>query len=330
MHVVVMEDYQRAVESLDCFALTGGHDIVVHSKRPETVEERVAQIGTAEAIVLVRERTPIDEPLLARLPALRLICQTGRGTPHIDLEACTRRGIAVCTGSGSPHAPAELTLALILASTRCVVADAVALREGRWQTTFGRELHGRVLGIAGYGAIGALVAGYGRTLGMRVLAWGRSGSLGRALADGHEAEPDLDRLCMRSDVLSLHLKLAPETGGILTARHLALMNPDALLVNTARAGLIAPGALVAALAAGRPGYAAVDVYDDEPALGDPLLHDPRVLATPHLGYVTRETYELYFGEAFAQLNAFAAGQPTGVVNPEVLDARPERAGRGPV
>jgi D-3-phosphoglycerate dehydrogenase len=320
VRIVVMEDYQRAVERLDCLSLTAGHDVTIRSERPATLDERAAQIGDADALVLIRERTPVDEPLLERLPHLRLICQTGRGMPHVDVAACTRRGIVVCNGGGSPYAPAELTLALILASVRGLIADAVALRAGAWQTTVGRELHGRVLGIAGYGAIGALVAGYGRALGMDVLAWGRTGSLQRAVADGFEAEPDLDALCARSDVLSLHLKLSAETRGILDGRHLALMKPDALLVNTARAGLIEPGALAAALDAGRPGNAAVDVFDEEPALDDPLVAHAGVLATPHLGYVTWETYESYFGQAFAQVNAFAAGTPTGVVNPEVLES----------
>ena len=315
-----MEDYQAAVERLECFALAAGHDVVVHSERPAGLAARAAQIGDAEALVLIRERTPIDEPLLALLPHLRVICQTGRGTPHIDIGACTRRGIAVCTGSGSPHAPAELTLALILASTRCLVTDAVALQSGVWQTTVGRELHGRVLGIVGYGGIGALVARYGAALGMSVLAWGRAGSLGRARADGHEAVADLDLVCARSDVLSLHLKLSPETRGIVTPRQLALMKPDALLVNTARAGLIEPGALDAALRSGRPGRAAIDVFDEEPATADSLVQNPAALATPHLGYVTWETYESYFGQAFAQVNAFAAGAPTGVVNPQALTA----------
>jgi D-3-phosphoglycerate dehydrogenase len=320
VRVVVMEDYQRAVERLDAFALLEGHEVVVRSARPETVAERAAQIGDAEALVLIRERTPVDAPLLALLPDLRLICQTGRGMPHIDVEECTRRGIAVCTGSGSAYAPAELTLALILASTRCIVADAVALRAGTWQTTIGRELHGRTLGIIGYGNIGALVAGYGKALGMRVLAWGRAGSLERAAAAGYEAEPDLDALCARSDVVSVHLKLAPATRGLVTLRHLGLMKPDGLFVNTARSGLVEPGALFAALAAGRPGWAAVDVFDDEPAVGDPLVSSDAVLATPHLGYVTWDTYETYFGEAFAQVVAFAAGSPVGVANPEALSA----------
>ena len=313
-----MEDYQSAVARLECFALAAEHDVVVHSERPAGLTERAAQIGDAEALVLIRERTPIDEPLLALLPHLRLICQTGRGTPHIDIDACTRRGIAVCTGSGSPNAPAELTLALILASTRCLVEDAVALRSGVWQTTVGRELHEKVLGIVGYGSIGALVARYGTALGMRVLAWGRAGSLDRARADGHEAVADLDVICARSDVVSLHLKLSPETRGIVTARELALMKPEALFVNTARAGLVERGALDAALGAGRPRRAAIDVFDAEPAAADPLVQNPAALTTPHLGYGTWETYESYFGQAFAQVSAFAAGAPTGVVNPEAL------------
>ncbi len=313
-----MEDYQRAVERLDCFSRMAGHEVVVHAERPADVRARAAQIGSAEALVLIRERTPIDDALLELLPDLRLICQTGRGLPHIDLAACTRRGIVVCNGDGAPEAPAELTLALILAASRGLVTDAAALRAGAWQTTVGRELHGRVLGIAGYGKIGRLVARYGQALGMEVLAWGRAGSLERAQRDGIAIETELDALCARADVLSLHLALTAETRGLVGARQLAAMKPDALLVNTSRSGLLEAGALAAALAAGRPGGAAIDVFDEEPATGDPLVSDVRVLATPHLGYVTWETYESYFGRAFAQLDAFEAGAPVDVVNPEAL------------
>jgi D-3-phosphoglycerate dehydrogenase len=319
MRVVVMEDYQQVVERLECFGAVSGHDMVVHSLRPADLGERVAQIGSAEALVLIRERTPIDAPLLDLVPGLRLICQTGRGTPHIDIDACTRRGVVVCTGSGSPYAPAELTLALILSSTRHLVEDVVALRSGAWQTTVGRELHGRTLGIVGFGTIGALVAGYGTALGMQVVAWGRAGSLERARAAGFEPEPDLGALFARCDVVSLHLKLSPETHGLVTLAHLAKMKPGSLLVNTARAGLIEHGALETALAAGTPAAAAIDVFEEEPATGDPLLLLPAVLATPHLGYVTWETYESYFAQAFAQLDAFAAGAPVDVLNPEALE-----------
>ena len=318
MRVVVMEDYQGAVERLRCFSAVSQHDITVHTRRSTDLLERARQIGNAEALVLIRERTPIDAPLLDLLPELRLICQTGRGIPHIDVDACTDRGIVICTGSGSSFAPAELTLALILASSRRIVEDAMALRSGTWQTTVGTELHGRTLGIVGYGAIGALVARYGRALDMHVLAWGRTGSLERAAADGCEPEPDLVALFEQSDVVSLHLKLSTATRAIVTPAHLAVMRSDGLLVNTARAGLIEPGALAAALAAGRPARAAIDVFDEEPATNDPALHHPSLLATPHLGYVTWETYESYFGQAFAQLDAFAAGAPEGVLNPEAL------------
>jgi len=319
MRVVVMEDYQGVVERLACFGPAAAeHDLKVWSERPVDLQDRASQIGDAEALVLIRERTPIDEPLLALLPNLRLICQTGRGMPHVDLEACARHGIVVCIGSGSPHAPAELTLALILGSSRCLVADAVALRAGTWQTTVGRELHGRTLGIVGYGTIGALVARYGFALGMHVLAWGRAGSLERAEGDGCEPVSDLGALCARSDVVSLHLRLTPETRGIVTAQHLTRMKEDAILVNTARAGLIVRGALADALAVGTPGSAAIDVFDDEPAIGDPLLQNPAVLATPHLGYVTWETYENYFTQAFAQVDAFASGSPIGRARSKVL------------
>ena len=318
VRVVVMEDYQRAVERLACFPAAGGHEITVHAERPADLEERVAQIGEAEVLVLIRERTPIDDALLERLPHLRLICQTGRGMPHLDIEACTRRGVVVCSGGGSPYAPAELTLALILASRRCLVEDAVALRAGAWQTTIGSELRGRTLGIVGFGTIGALVAGYGLALGMHVLAWGREASLERAQAAGVELEPDLEALLSRSHVASLHLKLTPETRGIVGAAQLARMRADALLVNTARAALVAPGALSSALALGRPGRAAIDVFDAEPAIDDPLVQSGLILATPHLGYVTWETYEAYFVQVFAQVDAFAAGSPVDMVNPEAF------------
>ena len=320
MRVVVMEDYQGAVERLRSFTALAGHDVVVRRPRPVDLADRAAQIGNAEALVLIRERTPIDAALLDLLPDLRLICQTGRGTPHIDLEACTERGIVVCNGSGSPVAPAELTLALMLASSRRLVEDAVALRAGTWQTTIGTELDGKTLGIVGYGGIGAIVARYGVALGMQVRAWGREGSLERARADGHEPEAHLSALFAESDVVSLHAKLTAESRGLVTPALLASMKPEALLVNTSRAGLIEPGALDAALSAGRPGRAAIDVFDDEPAIDDPLLRHDGLLATPHLGYVTWETYESYFAEAFGQVEAFARGAPVGVVNPQVLQA----------
>jgi D-3-phosphoglycerate dehydrogenase len=316
VRVAVLDDYQGAVPELDCYALLEGHEVTVHRGRPGDLDG----LAGVEAVVLIRERTRVGGDLLDRLPALRLVAQTGGGLAHVDLDACTARNVVVCAGGGSPVATAELTFGLVLASRRHIAREATALREGRWQTTLGTELAGRTLGIWGYGRIGALVARYGKAFDMTVLAWGRESSLDRARADGvATARSELD-LVERSDVLSLHLRLTDETRGVVTAAHLARMKPTALLVNTARAGLVEPGALVAALAAGRPGSAAVDVYDDEPALPEhePLLGVEEALCTPHLGYVTRESYELYFARAFDAVNAFAAGRPVDVVNPAAL------------
>ncbi|HEY0142384.1 MAG TPA: D-2-hydroxyacid dehydrogenase family protein [Thermoanaerobaculia bacterium] len=293
MRVVIPDDYQDAVRDLACFRKLAGHDVTV---LPHTVSS-----GDAEALVLIRERTAITEELLDGFPRLRLIAQTGRGTAHIDMEACARRGVEVAVGTGSPHAPAELTFALILAASRRICTEAASLRNGGWQTALGRTLRGRTLGIWGYGKIGTLVAGFGRAFGMNILAHGRS-----APADGTAFEPDRAGFLTRCDVLSLHLRLVEETRGIMTADDLARMKPEALLVNTARAELIEPGALVAALRNGRPAFAAVDVFEHEPAVNDPLLALDNVLATPHLGYVEKDSYELYFGQAFDAVNAFAA------------------------
>jgi D-3-phosphoglycerate dehydrogenase / 2-oxoglutarate reductase len=316
--VVVPDDYQGAVETLDCFARLAGHEVTIHRDAVKDVDALSERFREGEALVLIRERTRVTRELLERLPALRLIAQTGRGTPHIDLGACTERGVAVSTGSGSPVAPAELTWGLILASARHIPGEVASTRSGGWQTTLGWELAGRTLGVYGYGSIGAIVAGYARAFGMRILVAGRQGSVDRAAEEGFDAA-DRGTLFRESDVLSLHLKLTDETRGIVTAAELASMKPSALLVNTARSALISPGALAEALNLGRPGSAAVDVFDEEPApASDPLPALDNALCTPHLGYVTRESYELYFGQAFDQVNAFAAGSPIGVVNPEAL------------
>lgn len=295
MRVVIPDDYQDAVRGLDCFAKLAGHDVVIYNDTVTDIDPLAERFRDADALVLIRERTQITDALLERLPRLRLISQTGRGTAHIDTGACERRGIKVTVGTGSPYAPAELTWALVLAAMRRIPQEAAALRAGRWQTTLGTTVRGRTLGIWGYGKIGALVAGYGRAFGMNVVAWGREGSRSRAEADGVAVAENIVEI---ADVLSLHLKLTKETRGIVTAAHLARMKPGALLVNTARAELIEPGALEAALRAGRPGFAAVDVYESEPALSHPLLSLPNALCTPHLGYVEKDSYELYFGQAF--------------------------------
>ena len=304
MRIVIPDDHQDAVRTLVCFAKLDAHDVTIFNDTVTGVDALAGRFREADALVLIRERTQITDTLLARLPNLKLISQTGRGTAHIDTDACERRGITVAVGTGSPYAPAELTFALILAAMRRIPQEVAALREGHWQTTLGLGLRGRTLGIYGYGRIGALVAGYGRAFGMNVVVWGREGSQSRAQADGFTVS---DAIVETADVLSLHLKLTKETRGIVTAADLARMKPDALLVNTARAELIVPGALEAALRAGRPGFAAVDVYEEEPALTHPLLRMPNVVCTPHLGYVEKDSYELYFGQAFDAVNAFFAG-----------------------
>jgi D-3-phosphoglycerate dehydrogenase len=322
MRVVISDDYQNAVPNLACFARLAGHDVSVFNDSV-TGDALAGRYRDAEAIVMIRERTEIDAALLDRLPSLKLISQTGKGTTHIDVDACTARGVAVAAGTGSPVAPAELTFALILAAMRHIPREDANLRAGGWQTTLGRVLRGRTLGIYGYGKIGSMVAGFGRAFGMKLLAFGREGSIERAQRDQVAVAPDKATLFATSDVLSLHLRLTPQTTGIVTAADLAGMKPDALLVNTSRAELIEPHALVEALRRGRPGFAAVDVYEEEPVLdaSNPLLQLPNVVATPHLGYVEKDSYELYFGQAFDQVVAFAQGQPINIVNPEALARR---------
>jgi D-3-phosphoglycerate dehydrogenase len=305
--IAVLDDYQDVVRTLDCFALLEGHDVEVlpHGEPP----------ADAEALVLIRERTRVDAALLERVPRLRAISQTGRAGAHVDREACEERGIAVLEGSGDPTATAELTWALVLAASRRLPQYAERLRAGEWQRNglegtagaLGTVLRGRTLGILGYGRIGSLVAAYGEAFGMRVLAWGRERSRAAARAAGHEVAASQRELFAGADVVSLHLRLTDETRGSVTAADLAAMRPAALLVNTARAGLVEPAALLAALDAGRPGFAALDVFETEPLPADePLLRLPNVVATPHLGYVERESYELYLGEAFRNLLDFAS------------------------
>ncbi|RMH85922.1 D-2-hydroxyacid dehydrogenase family protein [Pseudomonas sp. AOB-7] len=314
MRVVIPDDYQRVVQSLDCFRLLEGFDVRVyhdHVCDPDLLAERFAD---AQALVLTRERTRIDAALLARLPNLKLISQTGRAGPHLDLQACRERGVTVAEGSGSPIAAAELTWALILNARRQLREAMNGLYAGHWQVNLGQRLYGQTLGIWGYGKIGRRLARYAAAFDMRVLVWGSAASRQAAVADGHEAAPTREAFFEQADVLSLHLRLLPATRHCVGAADLARMKPDALLVNTSRAELIAPGALLEALDRGRPGQAALDVFEQEPILqvDHPLLRHPRVLCTPHLGYVERHSYEAYFGEAFANVRAFLREQPAGL------------------
>ncbi|MDQ2903128.1 MAG: D-2-hydroxyacid dehydrogenase family protein [Chloroflexota bacterium] len=322
MKIAIPDDYQDAVRTLDCFQKLNGQQIVIlreHRGDPEVLADHLQGV---EALVLIRERTPIIEALLARLPDLRLIVQTGKRAPHIDLAACTRHGVAVVYATppdpGRPYATSELTWGLILAAMRFIPQEVASMKAGHWQSMLGRTLHGRTLGIFGYGNIGRLVATYGQAFGMRVLAWGREGSRARAQADGIEVAASRDALFSDADVLSLHLVLTEETRGLVSAGDLEKMKASALFVNTSRAALIEPGALEKALGTGHPGYAAVDVYESEPVADHPLLHMDNVVCTPHLGYVEKDSYESLFEAAFDQLLAFIAGDRVNVANPEAL------------
>ena len=321
MKIVIPDDYQDAVRGLSCFAKLAGHDVRIYNDTVRQEDALVERLAEAEALVLIRERTRITGSLLARLPRLRLISQTAKAGGHIDLEACTRHGIAVAAGYGSPNSTVELTWGLILASMRHIPLENRRLREGRWQTTLGTGLRGRTLGVFGYGNIGRQVAQIGRAFGMDILAHGREGSLARAPPRVSQGEPSRQAFFSRCDVVTLHLRLVPATRGLVRADDLACMKETALFVNASRAELVEPGALLAALQAGRPGYAAVDAYEEEPVLdgAHPLLGLDNVVCTPHLGYVEKDTYELYFGVAFDNLNAFVAGSPKNIVNPEMLN-----------
>ena len=322
MKLAILDDWFDTLRGLPCFAKLAGHDVTVWTDHVEDEDVLVDRLRDAEALVLIRERTAIRGSLLERLPKLRLISQRS-SYPHIDVAACTRLGVIVSSNlhDGAPsYAAAELTWALALAAMRQLPQQMASLQAGRWQIGVGHTLRGKTLGIIGYGRIGAVVAGYGKAFGMHVAVSASESSRERARADGHSVAPDRGALFDACDIVSLHLRLVPATRGIITAADLARMKPSSLLVNTSRAGLIEPGALVAALRTGRPGMAAVDVFDHEPLRdpADPLLTLPDVVCTPHIGYVTRDEWELQFADIFDQVVAYAAGTPIHVVNPEAI------------
>jgi D-3-phosphoglycerate dehydrogenase len=323
MRITILDDYFDTLRTLACFRQLDGHDVTVWTDHVEDTDTLAARLRDTEALVLIRERTPIRAPLLERLDALRLISQRSV-YPHIDVEACTRRGVIVSSGQQADtpsYATAELAWGLIIAAMRQIPQQMFALRRGTWQIGVGSSLRGKTLGIYGYGRIGATVAGYGRAFGMNVLVWAREPARQRARDDGYDVAPSKRSFFESCDVLSLHMRLVDATRSIVRRDDLACMKPTALLVNTSRAALIQPGALVEALRAGRPGIAAIDVYEQEP-LRDPdhpLLGMTNVVCTPHIGYVTRDEYEIQFADVFAQITAYAAGHPINVVNPEVFD-----------
>ena len=325
MKISVLDDYHDTVRTLTCFGKLAGHDVTIWNDHVQDVDQLAERLKDAEALVLIRERTQIRAPLIERLPKLKLISQRSV-YPHIDVDACTRRGIIV---SSSQHvdtpsyATAELTWGLILAAVRQIPQQMSSLKAGRWQIGVGTSVRGKTLGIFGYGRIGGAVAGVGKAFGMNVLVWAREASRERARADGYDSAPSKAEFFEQCDVITLHMRLVDATRGIVTAEDLARMKPTALIVNTSRAPLIAPGALVEALGKGRPGFAAIDVYEQEPVrdVHHPLLAMDNVVCTPHLGYVTREEYEIQFTDIFDQIVAYRAGNPINVVNPKVLEQR---------
>lgn len=331
MKIAILDDYQDAVRKLNCFELLADHEVKVFNNTVRGLGQLASRLTEVEALVLIRERTHITSQLLAKLPHLRMISQTGKASSHIDIEACTERGIAVLEGTGSPVAPAELTWALIMAAQRRIPQYVANLKQGAWQQSglktsamppnfgLGQVLRGQTLGIWGYGKIGQLLAGYGKAFGMNVLVWGREPSLERARADGYTAAESREAFFEQADILTLHLRLNDETRGIVKQDDLMRMKPTSLLVNTSRAELLEESALVNALAQNRPGMVAIDVFESEPILqGYSLLRMENVICTPHIGYVERESYELYFSAAFRNILAFDSGDTSSVANPDAL------------
>jgi D-3-phosphoglycerate dehydrogenase len=328
MKVAILDDYFDTLRTLECFDKLDGHDVTVWTDHIEDVDELARRLADSEALVLIRERTKIGAPLLERLPRLKLISQRSV-YPHIDVATCTRLGIVVSSNlhAGSPsYATAELTWGLVIAAMRRIPQQVASMKSGHWQDGVGHSLRHKTLGIYGYGRIGRVVADYGRSFGMNVLFWASRESRERAEAEGTAVAESRQAFFEQCDVISLHMRLVDATVGIVTRADLDAMKPSALLVNTSRAGLIERGALVGALTAGRPGMAAVDVYETEPLTdtGDPLLQMDNVICTPHIGYVSTDEWELQFSDVFDQINAFAGGAPTNVVNPEVFDAQHQR------
>jgi D-3-phosphoglycerate dehydrogenase / 2-oxoglutarate reductase len=330
MKITILDDSFDTLRTLPCFAKLAGYDVTIWNDHVQDVDKLAERLRDTEALVLIRERTQVRKGLLERLPRLRLISQRSV-FPHIDVADCTRLGIVVSSSQhpGTPsYAAAELTFGLILSAMRQIPQQVAALKAGIWQTGVFHTLRGKTLGIFGYGRIGQAVAGYGRAFGMNVLVWAREEARLRATREGYAVASSKEAFFEMCDVLSLHMRLVPATRHIVTAADLARMKPTALLVNAGRASLIEPGALVAALKLGRPGMAAVDVFEEEPVRdpAHPLLAMPQVVATPHIGYVTRDEYEIHFSDIFDQIVAYAAGTPINVVNPEVLmRARPTRS-----
>ena len=334
MNIVILDDYQDVVRKLDCASKLDPFQAKVYTNTVKGLGQLSVRLKDADVLVLIRERTQLNRQLIEKLPKLKLISQTGTLSGHVDLQACTARGIAVAEGGGNPIAPAELTWALIMAAVRRLPHYIGNLKHGAWQQAglkagsmpanfgLGTVLNGKTLGIWGYGKIGKLVAGYGKAFGMQVMIWGSQASMDAARADGYLAAPSKEELFASSDVLSLHLRLSDSTQHVVSSTELALMKPTAILVNTSRAELIEPDALISALNRGRPGMGAVDVFETEPILqGHALLRLENCICTPHIGYVEQTSYEMYFSAAFDNVVNFIKGTPTNIINPGALQVR---------
>ncbi|MBL8337935.1 MAG: D-2-hydroxyacid dehydrogenase family protein [Rhodoferax sp.] len=334
MNIVILDDYQDAVRKLACASKLEAFPAKVYTNTVKGIGQLSIRLKDADVIVLIRERTHLTRPLIEKLPRLKLVVQTGRVGSNVDVQACTERGIAVAEGSGSPRAAAELTWALVMAAMRRLPQYIGNLKHGAWQQSglkaasmppnfgIGNLLHGKTLGIWGYGKIGRLIAGYGQAFGMQVRVWGSEISRAKASEDGFLPAESKAHLFSQSDVVSLHLRLNDQTRGVVSLEDLSLMKPDALLVNTSRAELIEPDALISALNRGRPGMAAVDVFETEPILqGHALLRLENCICTPHIGYVEQSSYEALFGAAFDNVVNFIRGTPSNIVNPGALQVR---------
>ena len=316
MHIVISDDHQDCIRHLSCFEKLKGHTVEIFNNSVSGTDALAERYKNAEAIVLIRERTVITRELLDRLPKLKVISQTGKMASHVDLQACKEKGIVVMDGRGSGAATAELNMLLILAALRRLVEEVARLKNGQWQGYLGDQLSGKVLGVYGFGRIGAQVCHLGKAFGAKPLVWGRESSLKKAAREGFAVASSKEDFFRTSDIVCLQLRLNDETRHIVSAQDLAMMKPTSLLINASRAELIEPGALEAGLKQGRPAYAAIDTYESEPILGadHPLLHLPNCLCTPHIGFVERENYEAYFGIAFDNINAYLAGSPQNCVN----------------
>ena len=321
MKIVILDDYADGFRKLDCYKRLAEHEVVVYRDTEKDPVKLAARLADADAVVLTQARSAFPRAVIERVPKLKLVSLTGKNASHVDVEACTEHGIAIAArGGGDPHGPAELAWGLILSSLRNLPDEVGRLKSGRWQGSVGQGVFDRTLGIYAYGRIGSIVAAVGRAFGMRVVCWGREGSTARARAAGFEVAQDRETFFATADVLSLHLPMNASTRGIVTAKDLALMKPTALLVNVSRARLIEAGALVRALETGRPGFAAVDVYEEEPVLdpAHPLVRLTNALCTPHLGYVIWPTLEAYYAAAVENILAYAAGAPKAIINPDAL------------